>query len=133
MRRCCYVLLAILGLLGAAVVGANAGAAASTPATVAAGNPCVDITIANPTPVHDFPSDSAGVLKTVPKGYTVRGDCTYANNSKYGHWFMEVAMAGGGYGYIWVQRLQWGEEHYCDYNGTLYRIPTARCRLLPVD
>jgi hypothetical protein len=131
VRRSLYALLAITCLLAAAIVGANT--AAATPAAAApasASNPCSDLTIYEPTPVHANPADDSGVIKTLPKDYGVTGPCIYiANSFSFGHWFMQVALASGGYGYIWVQRLAFGSHHQCNKGTAVQPIPSAQCEL----
>jgi hypothetical protein len=38
----------------------------------------------------------------------------------------------GGFGYIWVQRLDFGSSHLCAYNnGSVYSIGSSACPLVP--
>lgn len=124
MRRRLYAPLAVLCLVASPAVGVNAAAATpATAATAAALNRCSDRTTFSPTGVHRAALDSSGVIKTLPNNYAVTGTCNYFEDyySPY-HWFMQVALGTGGYGYIWVQRLQHGAAHHCNRSGTLYPI-----------
>lgn len=145
MRRRLYVLLALVCVLAAAVAGANGAAAAPAPsgaAPASAANPCSDVTIYSPTLVHLHASDNSHVLKSLPNDRGVTGNCTYVDNpyvGSDGHWFMRVALASGGVGYIWVQRLAFGAHHQCNKEGAnppvrpinngcpLYKCDTKSC------
>jgi hypothetical protein len=41
---------------------------------------------------------------------------------------MQVYM-GGGYGYVWVQRLDDGQHHFCVNNGNVESIASDYCPL----
>jgi hypothetical protein len=84
----------------------------AAPAEAATGQ-CIDWAVADPTPVHVGPYSTARTVVFKHPGDKVAGTCWWYNNTKEQHWYMEVYLAGGGYGYIWVQRLQHGQNHDC--------------------
>jgi hypothetical protein len=124
---------ALILCLGVAVVStvATAGSAA------AANGPCVDWAQAQPTPVHSYASANAPTAKFLNENAEVTGTCHYFYDVDGGpDWFMQVNYTGpgntDGYGYIWVQRLQWGSSHQC-YDTNAYpfaqKIGSSYCPL----
>jgi hypothetical protein len=83
----------------------------------AATRQCIDWAAADPTPVHIGPYDSSDTIEYKDPGDQVTGTCWWINNTSEGRWYMQVYMAGGGYGYIWVQRLVHGQDHVCIVDG----------------
>jgi hypothetical protein len=130
-----------LFLLAVSLAAANRASAAPAPTAAApasASNPCSDVTIYSPTPVHLHASDDSGVMKTLPSDYGVTGSRIYFRNvfvGSAGHWFMQVALASGGHDYIWVQRLAFGSHHECSKNGATLPLTfiTGGCRLSDCD
>ena len=128
--------LRLIALTGAVATGLGLGAMAvtATPA-FAANGPCHDLTIAQPTPLHFNPSDSSPTVKFLPNQYTVTGSCAYLNNLSENRWYMQVNYIGpnnnGGYGYIWVQRLNFGAMHLCDVSSefNFFSIGSGTCPL----
>jgi hypothetical protein len=129
MRR---VEAAGLACVLAAGLAVGASAFAATPA-LAANGPCTDVAIAQPTAVHWTTSEASQTVKFLNDGSIVTGPCDYINNTSENHWYMRVNYTGpnnnNGYGYIWVQRLYWGSVHQCDFDGTIYNIPSSACHL----
>lgn len=128
-----------LRLIGVAVVlaaGLGMGVAAATAApALAANGPCFDTTRAQPTPLHFSPSASSPTVKFLPNSYLVTGNCVYENNRSEHRWYMKVNYIGqhnnDGYGYIWVQRLNFGSLHICDFNSdfNFFPIGSSTCPL----
>jgi len=122
--------LKLVGLACALTAGLAGGVAAATAAPAFAANgPCYDVTSAQPTPLHFDPSDSSQTIKFLSDDYTVTGTCNYWDNTSENRWYMQVNYIGpgnnGGYGYIWVQRLDLGSGHYCAYDsGQVFSIGT---------
>ena len=122
------------GLACVLAAGLSVGATtfAATPA-LAANGPCTDVATAQPTAVHWGASASTMTVKFLNDGDIVTGPCDYINNPSENHWYMRVNYIGpnnnNGYGYIWVQRLYFGSAHECDFDGTVYAIPSAACHL----
>ena len=117
----------------AAGVSAGAAALSATPA-LAVNGPCYDITNAQPTPLHYSWSASSQTVKFLHNDYQVTGTCNYVDNTSENHWYMQVNYIGpgnnGGYGYIWVQRLDYGSGHNCKYNtGNIFPIGSGPCPL----
>lgn len=117
----------------AAGLGVAAMAATATPA-FAANGPCYDITNAQPTPLHYTWNKNSQTVKFLNAGSTVTGTCAYVNNVNENHWYMQVNYIGpdnnGGYGYIWVQRLDYGSGHNCKYqSGATFAIGSSYCPL----
>lgn len=120
-------LISSAGIL-AAGLSAGAAAAAATPA-LAANGPCYDVTNSQPTPLHFDPSASSKTIKFLNNDSTVTGTCNYVDNTSESRWYMQVNYIGpgnnGGYGYIWVQRLDYGSGHNCKYySGQMFSIGT---------
>jgi len=132
------VLLQRLKLVGAAcalITGLGVGITAATAAPAFAANgPCYDVTNAQPTALHFDPSDSSQTVKFLNNDSTVTGTCIYYDNVNENRWYMQVNYIGpgnnGGYGYIWVQRLDYGQGHNCKYNsGQIFSIGSGYCPL----
>jgi hypothetical protein len=128
--------LRIIGLAGVLAAGLSMGVTAATAApAIAANGPCFDTTSAQPTPLHFSPSASSPTVKFLPDGYLVTGNCAYWDNPTENRWYMQVNYTGpnnnGGYGYIWVQRLNFGSLHLCDLNSdfNLFPIGSSACPL----
>jgi hypothetical protein len=131
--------LRVAGLACALIAGLGVGATAATTALTAASasaanGPCVDITNAQPTPLHFDPSASSPTVKFLNSNYLVTGNCNYRDNLSENRWYMQVNYIGpnnnGGYGYIWVQRLDYGSEHLCALNDFFtYPIGSGTCPL----
>src|ERR1700722_17661171 len=83
----------------------------------AATGQCIDWAAASPTQVHIVPYDTSRTIESKYPGDEVTGTCWWINNTSEGRWYMQVYMAGGGYGYIWVQRLVHGQDHVCIVDG----------------
>lgn len=128
-----------LQLIGVAVVlaaGLGMGMTMATAApALAANGPCWDTTRAQPTPLHFSPSASSPTVKFLPNSYLVTGNCVYRDNLSEHRWYMQVNYIGPhnnhGYGYIWVQRLNFGSLHLCDLNSdfNLFLIGSSTCPL----
>lgn len=126
-----------LRLIGMALVlaaGLGVGAFATATPALAANGPCYDITNSQPTPLHYSWSSTSQTVKFLNNGYTVTGTCNYIDNVNENHWYMQVNYIGpnnnGGYGYIWVQRLDYGSAHNCKYqSGQTFGIGSAYCPL----
>ena len=122
--------LRAIGLVGALVAGSGSVVAATSVLTAGpalASSPCTDYTTAQPTAVHNEPSDSSRTLVFLNAGTQVSGNCVYQNNGGEGRWYMTVNAGGGGY--IWIQRLSYGQDHQCDDNGHIYGIGSGQCPL----
>jgi hypothetical protein len=123
--------LAMIGSAGALAAGLGTGAAVLTAAPAfAATGPCSDVTIVQPTPAHSLPSDSSGSV-LLSSGTTVHGSCNYENNTSESRWYMQIYY-GSGERYIWVQRLEHGSAHNCDYNGTVTEINDPHNNVCPL-
>jgi len=134
-------LAAALALGGGATVTALAApAAVAAPAAPAAKAVpaaktkalCRDRTDINGARVYYQPANRSGLVKRLGKaGYLVTGTCVYYNHKDRDgdHWYMQVYLGGGGYGYIWVQRLAHGSKHRCVNDGHLTSIPSRYCPL----
>lgn len=121
----------VLTLTAATMFGA--GLVAAGPASATDGN-CGDNTIAQPTPVHSRPTDTSPTIKFKNQNEWVTGTCVYFSHQDPDgqHWFMTVYLGGGGFGYIWIQRLAFGQYHLCDDDGNTYTIgQNSRCPLTP--
>ena len=123
---------ALIAALGGGVT-ATTTVLTAAPA-LAANGPCYDVTIANPTSLHQWPSYKSLTVKFLPSNHTVTGTCNYSYNHREGYWFMMVNYIGpnnnNGYGYIWVQRLQYGRSHHCKKEyGALLAIGSSACPL----
>ena len=111
-------LIGAVAVLAGAVVGilVPLGALTAEPA-FAAFNACMDSTIAQPTAVHQLPSESSRTVQFLSAGSAVNESyCEFFNNLGEAHWYMTVRTtngSNGGVGYIWVQRLYWGHYHLC--------------------
>lgn len=118
----------------AAGLGMGVTAATAAPALAANGH-CFDTTRAQPTPLHFSPSASSPTVKFLPDSYLVTGNCVYRDNLSEHRWYMQVNYIGpynnDGYGYIWVQRLNFGSLHLCDLNSdfNLFPIGSRTCPL----
>lgn len=126
-------LLRKIRLIGAACVlagGLGVGVSVATAAPADAAGYCFDIAIAQPTPVHIYPWDTSATVEFLNYGAEVTGLCSFLDNLTENRWYMEVNY-GGGYAYIWVQRLAYGSMHDCDQGGYLYSIGSGQCPLLP--
>ena len=132
--------LRLVGLACALTAGLGVGATAATAALTAApasaaNGPCFDTTSAQPTPLHFSPSASSPTVKFLPNNYLVTGNCIYWDNLSENRWYMQVNYIGpnndGGYGYIWVQRLNFGSLHLCDLNTdfNFFQIGSSTCPL----
>jgi hypothetical protein len=112
-------------------VGSITGIGFATAGPASAASPCSDEAIAQPTPVHATPNDQSATIKFKNYGDIVAGPCNYwSHNDPDGqHWYMQVVLSGGGYGYIWVQRLYYGEFHECDHDGSIQSIGSGNCPL----
>jgi hypothetical protein len=118
--------------LACVIATGSGGVVAATSSFLTAGpalasSPCTDYTTAQPTAVHNEPSDSSRTLVFLNTGTQVSGNCVYQNNKGEGRWYMTVDAGGGGY--IWIQRLSFGQIHQCDKNGTPYGIGSSQCPL----
>jgi hypothetical protein len=127
--------LKLVGVACAVIAGLAVGATAATamPAFAASG-PCYDVTNSQPTPLHYVPSASSQTIKQIHNDYTVTGTCIYYDNVNENRWYMQVNYIGpgndNGYGYIWVQRLDYGRGHNCKYNsGQVFSIGSSYCPL----
>lgn len=128
--------LRLIGLAGVLTAGLGMGVTAATAAPAFAANgPCFDVTRAQPTPLHFKPSASSRTVKFLPNNYMVTGNCAYRDNLSENRWYMQVNYIGrnnnNGYGYIWVQRLDFGSLHLCDLNSdfNLFPIGSSTCPL----
>src|SRR5579859_5546675 len=105
--------LRLIGLAGILAAGLGTGVTMATaPQALAANGPCFDTTRAQPTPLHFSPSASSRTVKFLPNDHLVTGSCIYWDNRSENRWYMQVNYIGpnnnGGYGYVWVQRLNFG-------------------------
>jgi hypothetical protein len=111
------------GLIGAATLGA-APAFAGT-------YPCLDDTNIASVNVWPTPADTGSTMGSLPsKGKEVNGPgCNWYNNAGEGMWYMQISYESS-IGYVWVQRLEWGSEHLCVYNGgNVGEIGSSPCSL----
>lgn len=124
-----------LACILAAGLGTGVVATAAAPQALAANGPCFDETNAQPTPVHSEPSKSSRTVQFLPYLHIVTGNCIYRDNLSENRLYMQVNYIGpgnnGGYGYIWVQRLDFGTLHLCDLNTdfNLFPIGSRTCPL----
>ena len=106
-----------------------AAAAIATPAALSAAGPasaavnvCQDSTNAQPTAVHQLPSDSSPTVQFLKLDAPVNeGYCEYFNNLHEGHWYMTVRTTNGSGRRSQVPHLefekrklkQYGSQHLC--------------------
>ena len=129
---------------GSAVTTAPAGTTPSSgtttnplaPTTNAASGVCQDTTIASGT-VWRSPDGGPLSWGTFGPGETGGFSCTYYNNINQPggeRWYAETAPIYGRnhkqYGYIWVQRLQYGSHHQCLFYGDVFSIGDPECPLI---
>jgi hypothetical protein len=123
--------LSSIGSAATLTVGLGIGAVALTaaPASAASG-PCSDIAYASPTPAHTLPWDQSSSVN-ISKGKGFTGTCNYYNDTSESRWYMQIYWDNSIY-YVWVQRLTYGKNHQCDYNGTLTGIDDPHNNVCPL-
>jgi hypothetical protein len=102
--------LTIAGSVCALITGAGLTAAPALAATTS--YPCTDITLNSPTPMHSNYTDTSSTVKQVPVGETIGSYCQYINNTYESRWYMQSYYDGLS-GWIWVQKLYYGQSHEC--------------------
>jgi hypothetical protein len=123
----------LVGAACALATGLGVGVTAVTAVPAFAANgPCYDVTNSQPTPLHYVPSASSQTIKQLSNNDTVTGTCIFYDNVNENRWYMQVNYIGpgndNGYGYIWVQRLDYGKGHTCKYNsGQVFSIGSDYC------
>jgi hypothetical protein len=106
--------------------------AAPAEAATATGH-CIDWIAVNSAPVRVGPYKAADTVESKRKGNRVAGPCWWYNNTQQHTWWMEVYMAGGGWGYIWVQNLVHSRDHECIVDGVDRQyIPGPDCGLIDI-
>lgn len=105
---------------------------------VGVGNPsvCTDLTGVSSAQVYYHPADTSQIITVLGGiGQKVTGTCVYYDRQDPSgdHWYMRVNYDGpdndDGSGYIWVQQLDIGNEHHCDFGGVIKSIGSASCPL----
>jgi hypothetical protein len=126
-----------LGPAAALAITLVAGGAVATH-LAGVGNPsvCTDLTGVSSARVYYRPADTSQIITVLGGiGYKVTGTCVYYDHQDPDgdHWYMRVNHAGpdddGGSGYIWVQQLDNGNTHHCNFDGVIKSIGSASCPL----
>lgn len=136
------VALAVLTVLLCAVFVAVSASAATTPKggprAQQASTSCLDIAISDGgvfTSPGPGPGYSNVQIGSVSEFQGVALTCHFYNNVGQGKWYGEIPKGHYGnnqYGYVWVQRLNYGSNHQCD-DGSIHNIGGTACPLTPVN
>ena len=112
-------------------------AISATPATAAGA--CSDVTTSSGG-IFIGPGPGADQVGSFNAGKTFNLSCVYyVQPLQNDRWYAETGNAVYGsshkkYGYIWVQRLNYGSKHKCNYFGDVLSIPTNPfCSLITLE
>jgi hypothetical protein len=126
-----------LGPASALVIALVIGGTVAT-YLIGVGNPsvCTDLTSVSSAQVYYDPADTSRIITVLGViGHQVTGTCVYYDHQDPSgdHWYMRVNYTGRdndhGSGYIWVQQLDIGNTHHCDFGGVIKLIGSASCPL----